>query len=258
MGILDTNVKKSNGLEPPMIVVYGAAGTGKSTFASEASNPIFLDFEDSTKYLSDANVLDVRRHEPEQRYDMTCTYLDAILNEQHDYKTLVIDTLDWMERSFIDGFVKKVGAKSLYDPFNKQTDFGKGKKAITSEMQIVLEKIDKINKLKKMSIIILAHTKTKGVDDPVDGSYEQAQLGLQIDDVENMYLEKSDCVLYIKRQTIASKNEPSGFIVKDPQFITCSNLGTKSKQRLGLPPIIHLPKGQMWDAFISSINTNKE
>lgn len=259
MSFLEKNTKVIDSSLAPFIFCYGNAGVGKSTLGHEAPNSIFLDFEDSTKYLTGASVINIRDVDIDKRYKYTIDALDAVCNEKHDRQTIVIDTLDWMERCLIDGFCEKHKAMSYYDSNVKAAAFGAGKKAILMEAQHVLEKLDKINKTRNMTVIVLAHTSTEKIDDAVDGSFNRNVAATQIEDIARMFMEKSDCVLYMKRKIIKSSNSPSGFVEGNgAMFIASSNMGTSSKERLGLPPVIDVPKGKAWQSFISSINTNKE
>ena len=80
-------------LEPEMnIVLYGSAGTGKTTLASTFPSPIlFVDCsEKGTDSIRDVKNVDVMRAEDFDELDEVFWYLTK---EKHKYKTVVIDTL---------------------------------------------------------------------------------------------------------------------------------------------------------------------
>ena len=85
------NVVKGPVATPIRVVLYGPPGIGKSTFASNASRPIFLCAEDGT------NELDVARLKPET-WEELFEAIAMLGSEEHTYATLVIDTLDWAEQ----------------------------------------------------------------------------------------------------------------------------------------------------------------
>ena len=89
----------SNGIQPHPVkmVLYGVEGIGKSTFASKAPDPLFIDTEGSTKDLN------VKRVDPSPKTWMELvTYIQEIRNSNEVFcKTLVIDTADWAERMCI-------------------------------------------------------------------------------------------------------------------------------------------------------------
>src|SRR5689334_16064834 len=76
---------------PPRLVVYGVEGIGKSTFAAGAPNTIFLGPENGTE------TLDVKRYPTTRTWQEVLDAVDDLTLNNHVYKTLAIDTLDWIE-----------------------------------------------------------------------------------------------------------------------------------------------------------------
>src|SRR5579871_5958182 len=76
---------------PPRLVIYGVEGIGKSTFAAGAPNTIFLGPENGTE------TLDVRRYPTTRTWQDVLDAVDDLTLSDHGYKTLAIDTLDWIE-----------------------------------------------------------------------------------------------------------------------------------------------------------------
>lgn len=89
MSLLQRVVTNEHGAKPPRIVVYGEAGIGKTTFAASATKPLLIDLEGSADYI------DVAKAKP-KNYAAVLELIDAVINEEHEYKTLVIDSLDWL------------------------------------------------------------------------------------------------------------------------------------------------------------------
>ena len=86
------SITKGREQQPPRIMVYGAEGVGKSTFASLAPNPVFVQTEDG---LSE---IDTSKFPLARTFDDVVMQLQAVRDEQHEYGTLVIDSVDWLER----------------------------------------------------------------------------------------------------------------------------------------------------------------
>ena len=78
-------------LEPPRITIYGGAGVGKSTFAAGAPNAIFLPTEDGI------GVIGADRFPLMESYDAVVEAIEELTKEDHKFKTVVIDSLDWLE-----------------------------------------------------------------------------------------------------------------------------------------------------------------
>ncbi|RYZ41299.1 MAG: hypothetical protein EOO72_07980, partial [Myxococcaceae bacterium] len=76
---------------PLRVVLYGVEGIGKSTFGASAPAPIFLGAEDGTDHL------DVTRFPSPESWQEVLDAVRVLTTEQHDYRTLVVDTLDWAE-----------------------------------------------------------------------------------------------------------------------------------------------------------------
>ena len=77
------------------IVIYGPEGIGKSTFASRFPDPVFIDTEGST------NAMDVARFPKATSWQMLLEQVDYTRRTPGVCKTLVIDTIDWAESTFI-------------------------------------------------------------------------------------------------------------------------------------------------------------
>ena len=74
------------------VVLYGPEGIGKSTFASQFPDPLFIDTEGSTKEL------DVARTEKPSSWTMLMSQVSEVANDPSICRTLVIDTVDWAEQ----------------------------------------------------------------------------------------------------------------------------------------------------------------
>ena len=77
---------RANQPKPPRILIHGVAGVGKTTFAAEANQPVFVQTEDGLGTLSSS-------HFPLARtYEDVIDALAALYTEPHDFKTVVIDS----------------------------------------------------------------------------------------------------------------------------------------------------------------------
>src|SRR3990167_8891677 len=81
---------------PDRILLYGTEGIGKSTFGAHAPDPIFLAAEDGVRHL------DVASFPEPKTWAEVMEAVGTLLTETHTYKTLVVDTLDWIEPLIAD------------------------------------------------------------------------------------------------------------------------------------------------------------
>ncbi|GDY15042.1 hypothetical protein LBMAG53_39200 [Planctomycetota bacterium] len=77
---------------PRRMLVYGTAGIGKSTFATCAPSPIVIQTEDGL------GEIDCHKFPVAQTFTDVMNALAALYQEDHRYRTVVIDSLDWLER----------------------------------------------------------------------------------------------------------------------------------------------------------------
>ena len=73
-------------------VIYGPEGIGKSTFAGQFPDPLFIDTEGSTKDI------DVARLPAPTSWSMLMEEVKYTISHPEVCKTLVIDTADWAEQ----------------------------------------------------------------------------------------------------------------------------------------------------------------
>ena len=76
---------------PPRTLIYGSDGIGKTTFAARSPNPIFITTEDGATRVPVAKFPHCKSSQ-----DVT-NYLHALYGEDHDYKTVVLDSADWAQ-----------------------------------------------------------------------------------------------------------------------------------------------------------------
>ncbi|MEZ6008797.1 MAG: ATP-binding protein [Planctomycetota bacterium] len=92
------------------VLLVGTEGVGKSTFAADAPSPIFLAAEDGIRHLDVASF-----PEPTSFADV----MDAIRTlqtEPHEFQTLVIDTIDWVEPLVFEAVCQQNGWTTIEDP----------------------------------------------------------------------------------------------------------------------------------------------
>jgi hypothetical protein len=137
---------------PPRIMVYGTEGIGKSTVASCAPKPIFVQTEDG---LSE---IDCHKFPLARSLDDVLAALTELHTAEHDYQTAVIDSLDWLERLIWDLMCKNYGATSI-----EKVDGGYGKGYIhaMSYWRQVIDRLAALRSDRSMMIILVAHAKVE-------------------------------------------------------------------------------------------------
>ena len=156
---------------PPRILIYGRPGVGKTTFASKASNPIFIQTEDG------ADVAGAARFPKAESYEQVIEAIDLLANEKHDHGAVVIDTLDWLEPLVYEKTVEDGKQNPNFKTKNISNieDFGYGKGYEYADMyfRTILDKLNNLRSAKGMAVIMLAHSEMKRYEDPASEGYDR-------------------------------------------------------------------------------------
>jgi AAA domain len=78
-------------LSAPRILIHGVAGVGKTTFAAAAPKPVFVQTEDGL------GTLEVPRFPLARTFDEVMEGLATLYTDRHDFETIVVDSVDWLE-----------------------------------------------------------------------------------------------------------------------------------------------------------------
>ena len=141
---------------PKRVVIHGTEGVGKSTFASRFPSPVFIDTEGSTDEMN------VQRLPSPKDWNAAKQLAADIRDEPKvAFKTLVIDTVDWLESVAAVAVAKSKNKKLLAD-----IGFGKGELALAEEMKAFLDTLDQIQEKHGVHIVLTAHTAVKRFDPP--------------------------------------------------------------------------------------------
>ena len=147
--------------EPFRLLVHGTEGIGKSTFAAQAPDPIFIQTEDGLGQI------DAPKFPLAQSFQEVKDNLDALQNEKHDFKTVAIDSLDWLEKLIIPDAVTAARLDAITE------GYGKGYAMLASLFHTVIDRLNRLRRERKMNIIFIAHTKMEKVENPSGGAYDQ-------------------------------------------------------------------------------------
>lgn len=180
-------------------VLYGPEGIGKTTFASKAPEPLFIDTEGSTTRLN------VRRLPAPQSYAMVLEQVQWVLNHPTVCKTLVVDTADWAQRLCTEAVCARLKISGIED-----LGYGKGYSYVYEEFGRLLNLLD-LAVDRGINVIITAHAAMRKFEQPDEmGAYDRWELKLnnsQKCSIAGMVKEWADMVLFANYETIVVKNE---------------------------------------------------
>lgn len=174
--MIDLKSISKNTVRPPRIVIYGPPGVGKTTFASMAKNPIFILTEEGLGDLDDIHAIPVDEKGKPRVATSFAEVMDCFASlgsQEHDFKTVVIDSLDELEQLIWKSTCKRMGYASIESP-----GWGKGYREANTEWTQFLECVSALRDLKGMTIIMIAHSTFTHIDDPERPAYDTNTLNL--------------------------------------------------------------------------------
>ncbi len=185
---------------PPRLMVYGTEGIGKSTLAANAPKPVFIQTEDGLgeivcdKFPLATSVEDV------------LAALDELARAQHDYQTVVLDSLDWTERLIFDAVCREFRATCI-----EKADGGyqRGYVHALTHWRKVVDALGALRAGKGMAVILIAHSKVEKFEDPEATTYDRYSPRLNKHACA-LLTEWSDAVLFATRK-YRTETEDTGF-----------------------------------------------
>ena len=209
------------------VLLYGIEGVGKSTFAADFPEPLFIDLEGSTDRL------DVARFDPAPSCwsDMLEKVEWCANGHVERGSTLVVDTLDRANDMCTQHMLAKRGFDSIESP-----GYGKGYKYVEEEFGALMDKLDLVVGA-GVNVVLVAHAKVKHHDQPGElGGYDRWRPDLMETSsgsvsIPSIVLAWADAVLFANFESIVMRDDKTG-----------KTTATGSKR------VLHTEHDACWDA----------
>lgn len=168
-------IKRTAAKRRPRTVLYAHEKWGKTSFAAQANKPIILmaGGEDGLLTLLQSGQLKETDHfeKPAASYDGVMSHLRWLLNGDHQYGTLVIDTINAVE-----GLTREMVCQDVFQGNWRDYDsYGRGDTCAVHPFIDVLQLCDQLNQQRNMAIIMTAHCQVKGFNNPAGANYDRYQ-----------------------------------------------------------------------------------
>lgn len=198
---LNDVVSTTTPFTPMKLLVYGTPGVGKTTFGTTFESPLVLCVEEGLSASMGA-IPHIPSQGTIQSVDELVSYFDMIYNEAHNYKTLVLDSLDWLERLVWS----KTCLDNQWDSI-EEPGYGKGYiEAVTGPWMQVMAWLDALRVQRGMNIVLICHDEIKRYDSPTSEPYDRYQLKLN-KSASGLWKEWASMILFINRTEVIQREE---------------------------------------------------
>lgn len=240
-------VKKGKPDGPIRVTIHGPGGIGKTTFGANAPNPIFIGAEDGFGQL------DVARFPKPETFNEILEAINALIIEQHEYQTLVVDSLDWIEPLIWRQICAADNVKSIEEVGG---GYGKGYTAAVDQWRRFIAGLEQLQTKRGMHVVLIAHTQVKTFKNPEGEDYDRYILKLN-EKAAGLVKEWSDAMLFAKYERMALKDSKTkrvrGVDTGARLVFTEERAAYDAKNRYSLPESLPLA----WGDFFSAVKAGR-
>jgi hypothetical protein len=238
------SVQRGKIAQPHRVVLYGPDGVGKTTFGASAPSPVFLGAEKGTAQLDVA-----RFPQPQEWSDVQDAIKALAFGDAHEFKTLIVDTLDWLEPILHAKIAKAASVQSVDDipygaGFNQALDFWRQ----------LLAQLEYLSEKRGMNIVLLAHSQTRTFKNPLGADFDRYELKLH-HKASGLVREWADAVLFATYEEFAveKKGRVRGVDSGARIIFSTRTAAFDAKNRLSLPSPMPLD----WDDFDAACKASR-
>ncbi len=236
-----SSIRKGKAIHAPRIFLYSTHGIGKSTFAANAPSPIFICTEDGL------GSIDTCSFPLAKSSSDVMSAIKTLYTEDHDFRTVVLDSADWLEN------ILQKEIEMTYEA--KELAYGKGALLLADKWREVLDGFNMLRNHKNMVVIMIGHCEIKRFDSPEVEPYDRYQPKLQ-GRASALVQEWADAVLFANYRTLVKKDDVGfnksvtrGITTGERLLYTQETPAYLAKNRYSLPPSLPLD----WSAFNNAI-----
>ena len=232
-------ISRGKKMAPLKAVIYGDNGVGKTTFAASSKNPIIADLEGNCNHIEadKQRILSLDEFED---------FLGALLQQDHEYKTLVVDSLDSLEILISEKINQAHTAQEL--------SYGKSGAIWVKYIKDLITKLDKLSAMKGMNIVFTAHWKVKTANNPMTEQYDRYDLRIN-EQMRTGFCNWVQCILLALKEVLFEEKKETGFGKKKAKNIERRVLYTRGDPTYYGKNVFDLP-GKLpldWEQFTNNV-----
>lgn len=256
MALSLSSLKSTTSTAPPVCVIYGVDGVGKTTLAAEFPAPIYLP-TDGERAPKDVNIPSPGTVET---FDDLLDIIGELLTEDHDRKTVIIDSLDGIEPLIWKATCKRIGASSIDDNAkDSPASYGRGFREADVEWGEYLAALSALSR-RGLAVVQLAHPGQINFKSPLTDPYDRYEIKIN-KRAAALVREKADLVAFINYR-VTLKTVDTGFKKTathaeggvDRVINLEERAGFLAKNRFQMPPTILYKKGSGYAELAKHFN----
>lgn len=264
-----TKPKMQQIFSPPLIVLYGGPGIGKTSFgigADKESNYLIgkenhllinIDFRGADR-LTCTRASDILKRPIASTDDIKAVF-QGLAEQNHPFEWVVFDDLSTLEEILVKEVCQEYDVDEL-----KKIDYGRGYELAKTRWYQFFNMIKELQEMKPIGVILIAHTKVENQKDPMTESYSRHNLQLDKRSRE-IILKSVDLIGFAHKKTFTKEvdspfrkkdNKEKVAIGKAERVLTFSpdTESFESKDRFQLTEEISLD----WSVFLAELQKSME
>ena len=183
---------------PTRTLLYGVDGIGKTTWGAKADKPIFICTEEGATRMT------VPKFPLCKTWDDVLVALRLLYKEDHKYKTVVIDSVDWAQTLAVAHVIERDYDLKSFEAY------GKGYKTLMIEWINFLNALDHLRHKRGMDVILIAHAVVRTFKNPLGDDYDRYESNLHNASNTSIWAktkEWCDIVLFANYSIVVKKDD---------------------------------------------------
>lgn len=162
------STKERQNSKPPVMVIYGVGKIGKTSLASEFPSPVYL-CTDGERPPSD---VDLPSPGTVGTFTDLLDVLEELITGEHDFQTVIIDSLDGLEPLIWQATSERLGVGSI-----EEAGYGKGYVEAETEWSEYFAALSALADA-GIAVVQIAHPEIKRFDSPTSDPYDRYDIKL--------------------------------------------------------------------------------